>query len=268
MWANSRRRYDVGYGVKTLDDLHAVIAFFEARLGRLYGFRFKDFADFKSCAPGATVAPTDQALGTGDGATTAFQLAKTYASGPASWPRTIKSRSPARCASRSTAPKHAASPSTPPPASSPSTAAPAHGAALTAGFEFDAPVRFDTDQLSINLANFTPAKSRAFRSWRFSFDHAEPVSSRRWKFRSAARFARLNRSASHRPPEVRRAPRAHSRPPRKTLEVDNHENPLLRAPIPSRHGRHHSVLVLEARRAATAPPRASPITTPRSPSTA
>jgi uncharacterized protein (TIGR02217 family) len=44
VWANSRRRYDVGYGVKTLDDLHAVIAFFEARLARLYGFRFKDFA--------------------------------------------------------------------------------------------------------------------------------------------------------------------------------------------------------------------------------
>src|SRR5215467_10958177 len=38
VWANSRRRYDAGYGVKTLDDLHAVIAFFEARLGRLHGF--------------------------------------------------------------------------------------------------------------------------------------------------------------------------------------------------------------------------------------
>jgi uncharacterized protein (TIGR02217 family) len=51
VWADSRRHYDVGYGVKTLDDLHSVIAFFEARLGRLYGFRFEDFADFKSCAP-------------------------------------------------------------------------------------------------------------------------------------------------------------------------------------------------------------------------
>src|ERR1044072_8205070 len=82
VWANSRRRYDVGYGVKSLDDLHSVIAFFEARMGRLYGFRFKDFADFKSCAPGADIGPLDQAIGTGDGAATQFQLIKIYASGP------------------------------------------------------------------------------------------------------------------------------------------------------------------------------------------
>src|ERR1700710_1192832 len=82
VWANSRRRYDVGSGVKTLDDLSGVIAFFEARLGRLYGFRFKDFADFKSCTPGAGVSPIDQSIGTGDGVTTAFQLTKTYISGP------------------------------------------------------------------------------------------------------------------------------------------------------------------------------------------
>ena len=31
---------------------------------------------------------------------------------------------------------------------------PAPGAAITAGFEFDVPVRFDTDQLRINLAQF------------------------------------------------------------------------------------------------------------------
>src|SRR5579859_1035843 len=55
VWANSRRRYNAGYGVRSLDDLHAALAFFEARLGRLYGFRFKDWSDYKSCAPGATV---------------------------------------------------------------------------------------------------------------------------------------------------------------------------------------------------------------------
>src|SRR6202012_3920004 len=87
VWANSRRNYDVGYGVKTLDDLHAVIAFFEARMGRLYGFRLKDFSDFKSCAPGAGVSATDQRIGTGDGAATSFALSKTYTSGPSSWTR-------------------------------------------------------------------------------------------------------------------------------------------------------------------------------------
>src|ERR1700743_3776335 len=89
-WGNFRRNYDVGYGVKTLDDLHTVIAFFEARMARLYGFRLQDFSDYKSCAPGADVSATDQTIGTGDGATTAFQLVKTYASGPSSWTRTIK----------------------------------------------------------------------------------------------------------------------------------------------------------------------------------
>ena len=61
VWANSRRAYDVGYGVKTLDDLSAVIAFFEARMGRLYGFRLQDFTDCKSCAPGG-VAPASRTV--------------------------------------------------------------------------------------------------------------------------------------------------------------------------------------------------------------
>ena len=28
-WADSKRRYDAGYGVKTLDDLNGIIGFFE-----------------------------------------------------------------------------------------------------------------------------------------------------------------------------------------------------------------------------------------------
>ena len=88
-WANSRRRYDVAYGIRRSDDLAAVVAFFEARNGRLHGFRFKDWGDHKSCLPSATPAPTDQAIGTGDGATTTFQLVKRYASGSQTWVRTI-----------------------------------------------------------------------------------------------------------------------------------------------------------------------------------
>src|SRR5262245_64460923 len=73
-WADSRRRYNAGYGVRSLDDLHAVVAFFEERRGRLYGFRWRDRIDFKSSAPGAAVTPLDQALGVGNGVTAAFQL--------------------------------------------------------------------------------------------------------------------------------------------------------------------------------------------------
>ena len=46
-WADSRRTYNAGYGVKSLDDLYAVIAFFEERRGRLYGFRWRDHADLQ-----------------------------------------------------------------------------------------------------------------------------------------------------------------------------------------------------------------------------
>ncbi len=64
-WAMSRRRYNAGLGLRKLDDIHELIAFFEARRGRLYGFRWRDRADWKSGAPGETVTPLDQALGTG-----------------------------------------------------------------------------------------------------------------------------------------------------------------------------------------------------------
>ena len=88
-WANSRRRYDVAYGIRRADDLAAVVAFFEARNGRLHGFRFKDWADFKSCLPSQTPSAFDQPLGGGSGSATAFQLVKRYTSGAQSWTRVI-----------------------------------------------------------------------------------------------------------------------------------------------------------------------------------
>jgi uncharacterized protein (TIGR02217 family) len=79
-WAHSRRRYDAGYGVKTFDALSQVVAFFEERRGRLYGFRWRDRLDNTSAAPDVAVSPTDQAIGTGDGTSATFQLVKTYGS--------------------------------------------------------------------------------------------------------------------------------------------------------------------------------------------
>ena len=66
-WADSRRTYNAGYGVKSLDDLHAVIAFFEERRGRLHGFRWRDPLDWKSCPPEQTPAMLDYVIGQGDG---------------------------------------------------------------------------------------------------------------------------------------------------------------------------------------------------------
>lgn len=151
-WANSRRRYDVSYGIRRADDLAAVVAFFEARNGRLYGFRFKDWGDFKSCKPSETPASIDQLIGTGDGRETAFRLVKRYASGAQTWVRSI----------------------TRPVAGSVRVALggveqlsgwsvdaatgvvifndpPGNGVAVRAGFEFDVPVRFDSDTLDVTL---------------------------------------------------------------------------------------------------------------------
>ncbi|MET4127998.1 DUF2460 domain-containing protein [Roseovarius sp. MBR-6] len=151
-WANSRRRYDVAYGIRRADDLAEVVAFFEARNGRLHGFRFKDWGDHKSSPPSGTPLPTDQVIGAGDGAATAFQLAKRYASGGQSWTRSITKPVAGTV-------RIAVDGLEQPTGWSVDTttglvtfnAAPGAGVAITAGFEFDVPVRFDTDALDVTL---------------------------------------------------------------------------------------------------------------------
>jgi len=154
-WADSRRRYNAGYGVKSLAALHEAIAFFEERRGRLHGFRWKDRADHLSCPPGATPAATDQAIGTGDGATTAFQLVKTYGSAFAPWQRDIAKPVAGTVLVALDGVAQASGWSIDPATGIVSfSAAPALGVAVTAGFEFDVPVRFDSDFLEIDLAAF------------------------------------------------------------------------------------------------------------------
>ena len=151
-WANSRRRYDVAYGIRRADDLAAVVAFFEARNGRLHGFRFKDWGDHKSCLPSGTLSPLDQPLGTADSVRTAFPLLKRYASGGQSWTRAITKpvAGTVRVALGGTEQLSGWSVDT---ATGVVTfgSAPAAGVPVTAGFEFDTPVRFDTDTLDVTL---------------------------------------------------------------------------------------------------------------------
>ena len=147
--AHARRRYDAGPGVKTLDDLSRLIDFFEERRGQLYAFRFTDPLDHKSCRPSQTPAATDQAIGTGDGSRTVFALTKTYGSGASAYLRPIL---------YPVAGSVLAAVDGVPAAFGVSAsgeivfdAAPAPGSAVTAGYEFDVPVRFDTDRLDIAL---------------------------------------------------------------------------------------------------------------------
>ena len=158
-WADSRRAWNAGYGAHTLDQLHAIIAFFEERRGRLHGFRWRDAADWKSCAPQAVASALDQVIGTGNGSTAAFQLSKTYGSSYAPWTRTITKPVAgtvviAVAGVAKTSGTHFIVDVTTGRVTFLTGHVPASGHAVTAGFEFDCPVRFDTDKLEINVQGF------------------------------------------------------------------------------------------------------------------
>ena len=149
-WADSRRLYDASYGIRKADDLAAVTAFFEARRGRLYGFRWKDWADHKSGLPSASILTTDQPIGTGNGAATMFQLVKLYTSGAQSWTRTItKPVAGTVSLALNGVPQITGWTVNTTTGLVTFAASPALGIAITAGFEFD--VRFDTDTLDVTL---------------------------------------------------------------------------------------------------------------------
>lgn len=156
-WAQARRRYDAGLGLRRLDDLERLIAFFEARQGMLHAFRWKDWADFRSSPASQPIRPTDQPIGTGDGVTAGFQLAKTYVSGNFRMRRVITKPVPAsvRVAIGGIEQKEGLA-WTLDAATGMVTFAtpPALGAEITAGFEFDVPVRFDTDLIQVSVAAF------------------------------------------------------------------------------------------------------------------
>src|SRR5690242_6247191 len=158
-WAHSRRRYDAGYGVKTFDALSQAIAFFEERRGRLYGFRWRDRLDNSSAAPGAAVSPTDQAIGAGDGTTASFQLVKTYGALYSPYQRPIVKpvAGSVRIAVDSVEVADGSEftlDTTTGLVTFLAGHVPPLGAAVTAGFQFDVPVRFDTDYLEVDLSAF------------------------------------------------------------------------------------------------------------------
>ncbi|SEQ17220.1 TIGR02217 family protein [Loktanella sp. DSM 29012] len=156
-WKHARRRYDAGMGLRSLDDIEQLIAFFEAREGQLHAFRWKDWADFKSSLPSQRITPLDQLIAMGDDRTYAIQLVKGYASGEQTYLRPIAK----------------------PVAGTVRVAvggdevqegvdfdvdlttgiltfrdAPDLGAEVRAGFEFDVAVRFDTDRIETAVSHF------------------------------------------------------------------------------------------------------------------
>ncbi|MEM7319188.1 MAG: DUF2460 domain-containing protein [Pseudomonadota bacterium] len=156
-WAHSRRRYDAGLGLRSLDDVEMLIAFFEARQGQMYGFRWKDWSDFKSARASAEIRFDDQVIGKGNGSQTIFSLLKTYRSGTFTYERPIGK--PVLGTVRvgldqdeikegvdfevdnTTGTVRLNDP-------------PAEDTQISAGFEFDVPVRFDTDRIQASVASF------------------------------------------------------------------------------------------------------------------
>lgn len=156
-WAHSRRRYDAGVGLRSLNDIETLIAFFEARAGQLHGFRWKDWSDYRSGQPTVLPTPEDQLIGTGDGKTTVFQLQKTYVSGLQSYTRPIrKPVSGTVLVAIAGDPKVEGLEFTVNAETGEVTFAlpPDLGTRVTAGFEFDVPVRFDTDAIQTSVASF------------------------------------------------------------------------------------------------------------------
>lgn len=156
-WSQSRRRYDAGVALRTADDLEEVIAFFEARMGQVYGFRWKDWCDFKSCAPSQTPTYDNQEIFVGDSLVTDIQLVKSYRSGSSVHSRVITKPVEGTVSAGVAGAEvfegthfevnYETGVLT-------FSEAPPEDAIVTAGFEFDVPARFASDSLDINMANF------------------------------------------------------------------------------------------------------------------
>jgi uncharacterized protein (TIGR02217 family) len=156
-WEHSRRSYNAGLGMRSLDDIGDLIAFFEARQGQLYGFRWKDWADYKTSASSQAVSFEDQDIAYGDGETTSYQLNKTYFSGLASYTRPITKP----VLGTVKVGVHGVEMQESIEWSVDTTTGfitfdtpPEEGLVITAGFEFDVPVRFDTSRISTSVSSF------------------------------------------------------------------------------------------------------------------
>ncbi|WP_432254330.1 phage distal tail protein, Rcc01695 family [Limimaricola sp. AA108-03] len=156
-WAHARRRYDAGLGLRALEDVETVMGFFEARRGPLFGFRWKDWLDFRSAPAARPVEPLDQQIGFGDDTTTAFQLVKRYGDGPSPYLRPIAK--PIAGSVRVAVGGDEIGPGEGVEVDHATglvrfAVPPAMGEIVTAGFEFDVPARFDTETLSGSVAGF------------------------------------------------------------------------------------------------------------------
>ncbi|MDZ5762135.1 DUF2460 domain-containing protein [Candidatus Cyrtobacter comes] len=142
---NSRMRYNIMPGIKNQEQLDILISFFRICRGKLIGFRYKDWSDYKA---------KEEKLAICKGVETEFQLTKSYAIGNYTYVRKINK--PVRNTVKilinnrvlenydilkidySTGIFSFITPLL-------------KGDVISAEFEFDVPVRFDTDYMPITM---------------------------------------------------------------------------------------------------------------------
>lgn len=158
-WSYPRHQYDVAYGINTVARLENLISFFHVVAGKAIGFRYKDWLDYKSCARSATPTNADVQIGTGTGALSTFQIIKTYTQG--SYNRFRKILKPVSgtllvsvAGIAKTETTHYTVNYTTGIITFTGGNIPTAGQAVNCGYEFDVPVRFDTDELSVNLSHY------------------------------------------------------------------------------------------------------------------
>jgi uncharacterized protein (TIGR02217 family) len=167
-WDTPRQKYDISFETREYNDLATVIAFFNARQGAVYGFRFKDPMDYTSNSDGRSAhTKDDQNIGTGDASETQFQLRKQYTSGAVTRNRDVHKpvsgtvlialdgvNQPSGWSVNTTT------------GIVTFDTAPGAGVEVTAGFEFDVPVRFEegTDEwLRMSHDDFGSGSIRSIR---------------------------------------------------------------------------------------------------------
>ena len=154
LWSDARMRYDVGPGIRSESELGTLLAFFRARYGPARGFRLRDPFDFSSNRMTGQPTPLDQPLGTGDGITSRFRLAKTYGDQKRPITRPVPSSLQVALDGSEIADWQF------------ETGgwivfetAPATGVEITAGFLFDVPVRFAEDRLDVSGLAFAAGEA-------------------------------------------------------------------------------------------------------------
>ncbi len=138
-WAEARATYDVGPGLRSEEDIAALLGFYRARMGPARGFRLRDPFDWQAAG-----VP----IGTGDGAGRRFALVKRYGDSVRRITRPEAGSVAVQVDGIATGFAMQAG------GWVVLDGPPAAGAVVTASFRFDVPVRFAEDRLTVSRATF------------------------------------------------------------------------------------------------------------------